>query len=66
MLSHGILNHGNILCGSDLYRHIMIHTVKPLVEDDQGFLFPSPQGIKIIPVLIKGLVLTPPLQKCIA
>jgi hypothetical protein len=43
----------------------MIHTIKPLVEEGQGFLFPSPKGIKIIPVLIKGLVLTPLLKKCI-
>jgi hypothetical protein len=41
----------------------MINIVKPIVEDSQGFLFPSPQGIKIMLVLIKGLFLTPPLSK---
>jgi hypothetical protein len=61
MLSHEIVHHGNSLCGSDLYRDNIINNVKPPVEESQGFLFPSPQGIKIIPVLIKGLVLTPPI-----
>jgi hypothetical protein len=36
----------------------MINTEKYSVENNQGFIFPSPQGIKLRPVLIKGLVLT--------
>jgi hypothetical protein len=37
----------------------MISTKKSSVENNQGFIFPSPQGTKIEPILIKGLVLTP-------
>jgi hypothetical protein len=61
MLSHYIVHHGSSLGRSDFHWHAMKDNIKSLVEDNQGFLFPSPQNIKIGQVLIKGLVLTPTL-----